>query len=369
MKKADLSQLSNPIPPNELEDNLSRLGLITQLEDPWYRTLIESVRELIHPPKLHPLDVTSKPVEVVGLETKWRRSFYQNLRDLILPPKLPPLEVTSKPIPVKDIWGLYGRQKKSFMMSTGFQAAVVAVAFIVGATKPGQKVIKNAVTLFIPLDADSPQPVTPKKDLGGGGGGDRSALPASFGKPPKPSLRQFTPAVAVYNNLNPKLMMDPSILVPPDVALPQVNSDHYGDPFSKSSILSNGPGSGGGIGAGDKGGIGPGNGPGFGPGSDGGFGGGRLASGSGVTAPQLLRKVDPEYSEEARKAKYQGTVELYIEVDPTGHATNIRVQRSLGLGLDEKAVEAVKKWTFTPGKQNGKPVTVGAIVDVYFRLL
>ena len=58
-----------------------------------------------------------------------------------------------------------------------------------------------------------------------------------------------------------------------------------------------------------------------------------------------------------------------IEVDPTGHATNIRVQRSLGLGLDEKAIEAVKKWVFLPGKQNGKPVTVQATVEVNFRLL
>jgi TonB family protein len=220
------------------------------------------------------------------------------------------------------------------------------------------------------VDVDSPQQVTPpKRDLGGGGGGDRSALPASFGKLPKAALKQFTPAVAVYNNMNPKLMMDPSILVPPDVALPQVNSDHYGDPFSKSNVLSNGPGSGGGIGTGDKGGIGPGDGVGFGPGADGGFDGGRLRVAAGVTAPQLLHKVEPEYSEEARKAKYQGTVVLYIEVDATGHATKIHVQRSLGLGLDEKAIEAVKKWTFLPGKLNGKPVTVPATVEVNFRLL
>ena len=365
----DLSQPNNPNPLKHEDDNLSHLGLITQLEDPWYRTLIQSIKELINPPKLPPLELTSKPVEVVGLETKWYLSFYQNLRDLIRPPKLPPLEVTSKPVPVKDIWGLYGRQKKSFMMSTGFQAAVIAVLFIVGATKQGQKAINKAVTLFIPTDADTPQPVTPKKDLGGGGGGDRSPLPASFGKLPKASLRQFTPAVAVYNNMNPKLMMDPSILVPPDVQLPQVNSDHYGDPFSKSNILSNGTGSGGGIGSGRGGGIGSGYGAGLGPGEGGGFGGGALKVGGGVTAPQLLHKVEPEYSEEARKAKYQGTVILYIEVDPTGKATNIHVQRSLGLGLDEKAIEAVKKWTFTPGKQNGKPVTVQATVEVNFRLL
>ena len=79
--------------------------------------------------------------------------------------------------------------------------------------------------------------------------------------------------------------------------------------------------------------------------------------------------MEPEYSEEARKAKYQGTVLLYVEVDPSGKATNMRVLRSLGLGLDEKAMEAVKKWKFKPGYKDGKPVTVAATIEVNFRLL
>jgi TonB family protein len=88
-----------------------------------------------------------------------------------------------------------------------------------------------------------------------------------------------------------------------------------------------------------------------------------------VTAPSLLFKVEPEYSEEARRAKYQGVVLLYVEVDPSGRATDIRVQRSLGLGLDEKAIEAVKKWKFLPGKKDGKAVAVAATIEVNFRLL
>ena len=71
--------------------------------------------------------------------------------------------------------------------------------------------------------------------------------------------------------------------------------------------------------------------------------------GGGVSAPALISKVEPEYSEEARKAKYQGTVLLYVEVDAAGRAQNMRVLHSLGLGLDEKAMEAVKKWKFRPG--------------------
>jgi len=91
--------------------------------------------------------------------------------------------------------------------------------------------------------------------------------------------------------------------------------------------------------------------------------------GAGVTAPVLLFKREPEYTEEARQAKYQGTVLLYIEVDPSGKATNIRVQRSLGLGLDEKAIEAVRQWKFKPGTKDGIPVPVSATIEVNFRSL
>jgi TonB family protein len=82
-----------------------------------------------------------------------------------------------------------------------------------------------------------------------------------------------------------------------------------------------------------------------------------------------LRSVPPEFSEEARKAKYSGTVALQIDVDPTGRARNIRVVRSAGMGLDEKAIEAVKQWVFRPGTRAGMPVTVSAMVDVLFHLL
>jgi len=330
---ADLSKPNNPLLPNA-DDHLSRL-LVDSIEEPWYS------------------------------------SFVRNFKEYFNPPKLPPLEVTSKPVAVKDIWGLYGRQKKSFMMSTGFQICVVAAAFTLGVTKPGQEMIKQAVVIFTPVDTAPVPQAPPKKQVmqGGGGGGDRSALPASFGKLPKASMKQFTPPVAVYNNMNPKLAMDPSIIAPPDTPLPKINSDHFGDPFSRSGILSNGTGSGAGIGSGKGGGVGSGNGPGVGPGEGGGFGGGVFRVGGGVTAPTLLSKVEPEYSEEARKAKYQGTVVLYIEVTPDGKAGNIRVQRSLGLGLDEKAIEAVKKWRFSPGKKNGQPVTVAATIEVNFRLL
>ncbi len=91
--------------------------------------------------------------------------------------------------------------------------------------------------------------------------------------------------------------------------------------------------------------------------------------GGGVSPPSLLWKLEPEYSEEARAAKYQGTVVLYIEVTPEGQASNVRVVKSLGLDLDQKAVEAVQQWKFKPGTKDGIPVTVAATIEVNFRLL
>ena len=88
-----------------------------------------------------------------------------------------------------------------------------------------------------------------------------------------------------------------------------------------------------------------------------------------ATHPILIFKKDPEYSEEARKAKYQGTVVFSVEVNDSGQVTNIKVVRSLGLGLDEKAIEAVKQWKFRPGMKQGQAVTVQAQVEVNFRLL
>jgi TonB family protein len=328
--------------------------------------------DLSQPHDLHPTTAEDhlSRLLVEAAEELWYVSLFRNIRDIVNPPKLPPLVLTSRPIPVKDIWGLYSNQKKSFMMSTGFQITVVTILFVLASNKAVQDKVKQTFTLISPIDLAPPD--MPQKNQtmqGGGGGGDRSPLPASKGRLPKASLRQFTPPVAVYNNLNPKLAMEPTIIAPPDVTLPQVNMSAYGDPLAKIGPPSNGPGSGGGIGSGSGGGVGSGKGGGFGPGEGGGVGGGVYRVGGGVTAPVLLFKKEPEYSEEARKAKYQGTVLLYIEVDPSGKATNIRVQHSLGLGLDEKAIEAVRQWKFKPGYKDGKPVTVAATIEVNFRLL
>ncbi len=304
-------------------------------------------------------------------EEPWYKSVYRNVQEMIHPPKLPPLEVTSKPVAVKDIWGLYGRDNRSLGASLTLQIVVVALLFTVFSQHAAiTKAVKDSVHILDPnLEPYKPkQPPKAQTNQGGGGGGTKAPLPVAKGQLPKPALKQFIPPSVVVNQA-PKLAVVPTIIVPPDAPLPNLKMDNYGDPLAHLGIPSNGTGSGAGMGNGSGGGVGSGKGGGYGPGEGGGVGGGVYRVGGGVSAPSVLYKVDPEYSEEARKAKYSGTVLISLVVGPDGRATNIKVVRSLGLGLDEKAMEAVAKWKFKPGTKSGSPVAVQATIEVNFRLL
>jgi periplasmic protein TonB len=305
------------------------------------------------------------------VETPWYKSFIANIKDLVRPEKLPPLEVTSKPVAVKDIWGESSNKGKAGTTSLIVHVCGIALLLALGTNKAVQEAAKEAVTLVAPdLAAYVPQQAPKKQTMGGGGGGgDRTPIPASKGKLPRIAPRQFTPPTVVQHNPDPKLVMEPTIVVQPDAQLPKVNMAQLGNPLGVTGPPSSGPGSGGGIGSGRGGGVGSGSGVGFGPGSGAGTGGGVYRIGGGVSRPELIFKPEPEYSEEARKAKFQGTVLLSIVVMPDGSTSNIRVIRPLGLGLDEKAIEAVRKWRFRPSLKDGQPVPVHANVEVNFRLL
>jgi protein TonB len=297
------------------------------------------------------------------------RSLGRSIKEFINPPKLPPLELTSKPVAVREIWGFYGGQgRRAGMTSFLVHVCVIALLFLLGTNKAVQQVVKKQIELIAPDIAPYKPTVKPDQMHGGGGGGDRSPTPVSKGNLPKLAKRQFVPPMISHVE-NPKLVMDPTLIIPPDANIPKINSPDLGDPLSKSGLASNGFGAGGGMGSGRGGGIGPGSGPGYGPGSGGGIGGGAYRIGGGVSPPSILYKVEPEYSEEARKAKFQGTVLLFVVVDEKGMPRDIKILRPLGLGLDQKAVEAVEKWKFSPGKKDGKPVAVQAQIEVNFRLL
>jgi TonB family protein len=172
----------------------------------------------------------------------------------------------------------------------------------------------------------------------------------------------------VPENENPKLTIEPAILANADTRLPTIDLAQFGDIFGVHGPPSNGTGDGGGIGRHRGTGDGDGDGPGFGDGPGGGFGGNSGIGGS-ITAPLLLSKDEPEYSEEARRAKIQGTVMLRIEIDQRGQVRNVSITHGLGLGLDERAIDAVRHWKFRPATRNGKPAVSSAVVEVNFRLL
>lgn len=247
-----------------------------------------------------------------------------------------------------------GNETMAGLTSLLIHSGVIAMILLLGTLKPVQRIMKESVTLIAP----SLKPYQAEHS-GGGGGGGRSPLEASKGKPPQTAHRQFTPSRV--DPTDSKLPMVPTIIG----EVPITSATTYGDPLGKLGAPSNGTGFGGGIGSGNGGGVGPGTGP----GSGGGFGGGVFRIGGGVSMPSIIHKVEPEYSEEARKAKWQGTVTLNVIVDETGHARNIQVSQSLGLGLDQKAMEAVEKWLFKPGLKDGKPVAVFATIQVTFHLL
>ena len=305
-------------------------------------------------------------------EPLWK-SLSRGLDEFFFPKKLPPLKLESKPIPVKDIWGFYNYKKDGALAST--LAHIVVIALIIGGTLWAKRLVTKveakpqSTTQLIDPDY---VPLKPAKTQagGGGGGGDRDVLQASRGKLPKLSMQpQITPPSAVIRNFNPKLAVEPTIMVPPEIKLAMNNNmPNLGDPKSSAIIPSNGTGSLSGIGSGNEGGVGSGNGRGFGPGEGMGTGGGVYRPGRGVTPPRPIYSPDPEFSEEARKAKYQGTCTLMIVVSTDGKPTNIRVVNSLGMGLDEKAIETVRTWRFEPGQKDGHPVNVEMAVEVDFHL-
>jgi protein TonB len=222
----------------------------------------------------------------------------------------------------------------------------------------------HAVLLRAPIFSPSPD------RNGGGGGGGRSPLPANAGAAPRFDQRQFVPPSPPVSQQTPVLLVQPTLVGPSDQRVPRMDATIWGDPKALPGPPSPGPGCCSGIGSGRDGGMGPDDGPGFGPGHRrSGYANVFTPGRGGVSRPIPIYQVEPDYSDEARKAHFQGTVVLEIVIDEHGLPTNFKILTPLGLGLDQKAVDAVKQWRFRPGMKDGKPVAVVARVEVTFRLL
>jgi TonB family protein len=289
------------------------------------------------------------------------------VRDVFFPQKLPPLELTSTPIPVPDRMAVKANPWAIGISTTLNLAILLVVLFFIG-----RQVIKTVAPTLLntPIDVgDFKAPKDTKKAGGGGGGGDRSILQASKGKLPKIEDRPVVPP-QVQTFDKPKIPMESAINVQKNITLPDNPTlPTIGMKSSVNVVMSNGTGSGGGMGTGSGGGLGSGSGNGYGPGSGGNTGGGVYQVGGRVSAPVALNDVEAEFSDEARRAKYQGVCLISMIVDVNGNPQNPRVVRPLGMGLDEKALEAVRKYKFKPAMKDGKtPVPVMITVEVNFRL-
>jgi len=261
---------------------------------------------------------------------------------------------------------MIGSPKRSALLSALLHAAAILLVLTATGVRPPTSP-HRPIYLVSPLDA---APVAaPHRADAGGGGGQRDPRPASQGDLARRALREFVAPTPVALNEHPQIPIEPAILGPP--APRTYDFWQLGIPNGVPGPPSGGPGKDGGIGAGGGGGVGNRNGPGYGPRDGGGADGGvdAMDALARITAPVVLFKPEPEYSEEGRKAKLQGTVLLRIEIDERGVPRNIAVRQGLGLGLDEKAMQAVSRWRFRPATRNGKPVPSSALVEVFFRLL
>jgi TonB family protein len=254
-----------------------------------------------------------------------------------------------------------GSPRRSAMISALLHAAAIILILVVTSTRH-TLLTHLAPVLHTPI-YEPPALLLPGS---GGGGGQRSALPVPKGQPPKAAPRVFALPVTVIRDAHPLLEIPPEALGIANPDVPLVDLAHMGSLTGRTGPVSGGPGCCKGVGSGNDG-VG-GDKSGLGAGGDGGTESGGVIP-KGMTKPVLLSQTEPEYSEEARKARLQGTVVLSIVVTAGGQVSDIRVVRSLGLGLDERAVEAVKLWRFKAGTADGKPVSTRALVEVNFRLL
>jgi periplasmic protein TonB len=320
---------------------------------------------------LKPLPAGAKRPDSTGMLVPWTQgfgAFWTNLQMAFGGPKL------QKGVEVPDIW----TKDTQFSRVQALSLAVHVVVLVLILVPLLPEILSQHVTQahnysVTPLDGLSPYlpklPAGNKKAGGGGGGGEHNPIPASRGRLPKASYTQLAPP-SVHPPANPRLQVPATILAVPDIKLQSPNLPNYGDPMAKLITDSNGPGGGGGIGTGQGTGVGSGDGAGVGPGHGWNAGGGYPNAGTGgYGVPDCLYCPPPQFSDEAVKSKFMGTVLVVAIITADGRATNIQISQGAGMGLDEKAIEAVRTWRFRPAVgPDGKPATVRQFIEVTFRL-
>jgi len=296
-------------------------------------------------------------------------SLWANVHDALFPARQPPLRLTSRPVHVDDPMAVK-RSPASSMMAFCLHGLVVALLLWVSLMPHPQPVVKKMHITRITFQPYVP-PVTPPapRTMGGGGGGGRHRIiePSKGQLPPVQRLRVLAPQIIRVDH--PLLPEQAAIVMPKTLKMPTTPMPSVGMPQSPQvAMASQGEGSNGGFGSASGGGIGSGIGAGLGPGSGSGYGGGVMSVGGGVTAPEVIHQVDPDFTQEARAARLQGEVAIQLIVDTAGNPEDLQVVRHLGMGLDQKALDAVRQYRFRPAMYHGRPVPVRLVVEVNFRL-
>jgi protein TonB len=358
--------------PNQNNDPLAEIfktGTSVSDSPSWFDSLLHQIREL-RDEKKHPrpqVKVTAQRDPRALDKLVEMPSPVLSLYSVLHPRKI---ETSVEPVEVEEIWS---KPKTGLprLLSLGVHVLIVGLALVpwVSGLPKKRQVNETAVVVYTPQNLVLPLTPNEDKSGGGGGGGRKTLTPPSLGKLPKAADKQIVPPdPEPPKNPDPKLIVEPTVVAPQLATLPQINLLNLGDPNGVVGPPSAGPGVGGGIGTGQGRGVGEGKGPGVGPGEGGGNGGGPFRVGGGVSPPTIVSRVEPQYSEEARKARYQGTVVLEAIVKKDGTVDILRVVRSLGFGLDENAIQALKQWRFRPGMRNGIPVDVALNIEVNFNL-
>jgi protein TonB len=305
-------------------------------------------------PKLHTVSAAPSLSEVK--ESGPFSSLISNFRDAFFPEKLPPLVLESKPIAVPDLMATKMSKQSVAASITFYLLLLLIIGFLV---RKGVQIVAPKKAQVAMIEVPVPPPVPPKSVAIGGGGGQHDVAPVSKGRIPPLAQQQITPPKAPPT-VAPKLAVEPTVVVQKDLKLANNTMPNFGAPNSTLNGVSMGNGSGSGIGSG--------NGSGIGPGSGGNMGGGVFHVGGSVKPPQLTFQVDPEFSEEARKAKFSGNVVVNLIIDENGAPSHVRCLRDIGMGLCDKAVEAVRQYKFKPATQNGKAVKVDMNIEVNFQI-
>lgn len=326
-----------------------------------------------HPPARLELTSQADP-EALGKLVDTESSFISLIRQVRAaiserrdPPT--PVEVTAAPVAVPAMWSPYKGRNASFV-SLGIHLVVgllLIFPFFTGASDLPE-LTETVIPLYLPPPQILELPPEPEQSGGGGGGGLETETPPSQGELPRAAEEQFVPPTPVAPNPDPILVVEPTMVVPQMRTLVPPPTLLLGMPDGIPGPPSAGPGTGGGIGIGTGHGVGEGNGAGLGEGEDRGTGGGVFNLGGGVTPPRVRYRVDPEYSEDARRARHQGTVVLEAIVRRDGSVEILGVAKGLGYGLDENAIAALNQWKFDPGQKDGQAVDVRLSIEVNFTL-